>query len=140
MQFPIAMDHAIRILHYLHSHKDLATAQDISVAIEISYQNFSKISIQLRKNGLIGSVQGRHGGFFLTKPINEISLYDIFFALEGEMAIHHSLDFDKNDMPHALPFYAFRPYFECVQKLLIDKLSSQSVADFSASILQQMRA
>ena len=138
MQFPAAMDHAIRILHYLHVHKDFATAQDISVANGISYQNFSKISIKLREKDLIASMQGRNGGYFLAKPANKISFYDVFLALEGDIAIHHSLA-DKDCTQHAPSHCAFRSYFENIQKLLIDELSSQSVADF-APLLQKESA
>ena len=43
----------------------------------------AKIVQDLRRNGLIRSVRGAHGGYVLNRPPEEISLLDIWEALEG---------------------------------------------------------
>ena len=98
MKIQIATDHAIRILEYLYENKgQLHTASTISKAIGITCPSFAKIAGVLRAHGLIKTEQGRNGGYKLGKPAYEISIYDVFLAIEGDMQISHC--FDKDDEP-----------------------------------------
>jgi len=36
----------------------------------------------LKKQGIIGSVAGAHGGFFLEKPADQITLWEIYLAVK----------------------------------------------------------
>ncbi|HMM21934.1 MAG TPA: Rrf2 family transcriptional regulator [Selenomonadales bacterium] len=50
-----------------------------------------KIMHMLSKAGIVSSHRGTGGGFSLAKPAEEISLYDVIVAMEGELAIHRCL-------------------------------------------------
>lgn len=128
MQFQRSTDYAIRILHYLHHSKTLGTAPIISAAIGTSYPNFTKIATQLKKHGLLTSEQGRHGGYRLAKPADTILIYDVFLAVEGEMVISHCLE-DRKHKGGGAPHCVIQEYFQQVQDILIECLSSQSIAD-----------
>ncbi len=58
--------------------KDIASQTDIS-------QNFlEQILLELKKNGILLSVKGAHGGYRLAKPLAEIELKDIMKVLEND--------------------------------------------------------
>jgi len=89
MQFQISTDFAIRILMYLHENRyevEPHTAMNISKAVGMTYPFFIKIANQLKKANLIHAIQGRNGGYKLPegKPANQISVYDVFVAVEGD--------------------------------------------------------
>lgn len=48
------------------------------------YSNYSLIN-ELQSHGLIFSVRGRGGGVFLMKEPEDISLYDVMVAVEGDI-------------------------------------------------------
>jgi len=60
--------------------KDIAGRQDIPT----SY--LENLMVALRAAGLIATVRGMHGGYYLAKPPSEIRLSQIITALEGSVA------------------------------------------------------
>ena len=42
---------------------------------------------ELKKNGIVDSKRGASGGFFLIKDKNEISMFDIVTAIEGDLKL-----------------------------------------------------
>jgi Rrf2 family cysteine metabolism transcriptional repressor len=60
--------------------KDVASRQDIPV----SY--LENLMGALRMAGLVATVRGMHGGYYLAKPPSEINLSQVIAALEGSMA------------------------------------------------------
>jgi len=92
MRIQKSTDYAVRILIYLSENKgELHTAQTIADAVGIGHSYFFKAIKQLRDNGLVKTEQGRHGGFSLGKPAHQISVYDVYLAMEGEMYMNHCL-------------------------------------------------
>ena len=61
--------------------------KDIAKREEISEKYLSIIVIPLSGAGLIQSTRGAHGGYTLAKRPEEISLQDIFDALEGKICL-----------------------------------------------------
>jgi len=132
MKIQVSTDYAVRILQHLHqSSGELHTASSIAEAIGITYPFFIKIANQLKKRKLIDSVQGRNGGYFLGKPAEEISLYDVFLSIEGELVVSHCLSGQpctkgkhKDCKLHNV--------FRAVQGKVINELSSQTIADLAS--------
>jgi Rrf2 family protein len=69
---------------------------EISNRQEISEKYLSQLVIQLRLAGLINSVRGSKGGYYLAKSPDKISVKDIVEPLEGSMNIIDCVD-DNND-------------------------------------------
>jgi Rrf2 family protein len=67
--------------------KKPAFLKDIAKREEISEKYLSIIVIPLRGAGLIQSTRGAHGGYTLAKRPEEISVQDIFDALEGKICL-----------------------------------------------------
>lgn len=51
-------------------------------------QNYlEQLLVLLKKNGLVKSVRGSHGGYMLAKDASEIVIYDILDSLEGTLCL-----------------------------------------------------
>jgi len=61
--------------------------KDIARREDISEKYLSIIVISLRSAGLIQSTRGAHGGYVLIRPPEEISVKDIYDALEGDISL-----------------------------------------------------
>ena len=70
--------------------KDVASRQDIPT----SY--LENLMGALRAAGLIATVRGMHGGYYLAKPPSEIRLGQIIAALEGSVAPVDCVDDPKH--------------------------------------------
>lgn len=61
--------------------------KEIAQAQQMSEKYISRLVIDLRKGGMIASVRGAQGGFFLAKKPKDISLLDTLETLEGPINI-----------------------------------------------------
>lgn len=52
---------------------------------EISNRYLENIFVTLRKAGIVSSLKGEKGGFFLTKDPEKITVYDVLAAVETEI-------------------------------------------------------
>jgi iron-sulfur cluster assembly transcription factor IscR len=66
----------------LHSAQGPVTLAGISERQKISLSYLEQLFGKLRRNKLVGSVRGPGGGYRLTKPMNEVSVVDIIFAVD----------------------------------------------------------
>lgn len=69
--------------HSLEHPVSLAT---ISVRQEISQHYLEQLFVRLRRAGLVRSVRGPGGGYFLAKEPKEISVRDIFLAVDEPLS------------------------------------------------------
>ncbi len=60
----------------------------LSEDIGASRNHLAKIMQQLVKYGYLKSVRGPNGGFVLNMPADEITILDIYEAIEGKISIH----------------------------------------------------
>ncbi|NLK62887.1 MAG: Rrf2 family transcriptional regulator [Fusobacteria bacterium] len=61
--------------------------KEISENEKISVQYLEQILYKLKKNKIIYAKRGPNGGYRLSKPADEISVYDIFSTLESNIKI-----------------------------------------------------
>lgn len=62
-------------------------AKEIAERRSIPLKFLEQILIQLRNAGLVKSVRGAAGGYFLAKRADQITLRDVVEAVEGEMKL-----------------------------------------------------
>ena len=60
--------------------------KEIAMREQISAKFLEQILLALKNNGLLHSKMGVGGGYYLTKPANEITLGQIFRILDGPVA------------------------------------------------------
>ncbi len=62
----------------------LHTVRDLAHRLNASEAHLAKVLQRLSKTGFVHSQRGPNGGFVLKKKADEITLFDIFSAIEGE--------------------------------------------------------
>ena len=62
----------------------------LSERLEVSDSYLKKIIKLLDNEGLVKSVRGKNGGIALSKPLSQITFYDVFVAIEGKNRIFES--------------------------------------------------
>ena len=87
MRIPAKVDYAIRALAELAIADDgPVKAEQLAEAQEIPINFLRDIMRELRRVRIVRSHRGPEGGFVLGRPAAEISLADIFRALDGPLA------------------------------------------------------
>jgi Rrf2 family protein len=69
----------------------LVTTRDVASHFKVSQAHLSKVMQRLVKVGLIRSSRGPGGGFSLTKPPEEITLLNVYEAIEGPLELDRCL-------------------------------------------------
>ena len=132
MKITKSINYAIHILRCLHEHsyinnnRDVLTAEAITEAVGMSYPFFVKTAHQLKRQGLLSTVQGRNGGYQIAKHGDEISVYDVFIAMEGELEVTRNLDNDGAPC-------AVLDYFRGLQTILTDSMASKKISDLDTT-------
>ena len=130
MKLQISTDYAVRILQCLYSSQgQTLTATEIADSTGITYPFFIKIANQLRKKGLLSSIQGRKGGYLLGKPAGEISLYDVFLCIEGELQFSCCLKRGKPCLQGEESVCKLHDFLYGLQRKVIEEMSEWSIAD-----------
>jgi Rrf2 family cysteine metabolism transcriptional repressor len=87
MKISVKIDYACRVmaeLARLHGSGNLAQIEHLARTEAVPANFLAQILGKLRDYGLITSRRGNLGGYRLSRPPEEISLYDIMMAAEGE--------------------------------------------------------
>jgi len=123
MQLRATTDNAIRILQHMHKHQKPQSGVYIAKAVGISYVLFTRTVKRLKQEGLLVTSRGRNGGFSLGGPGAEISLYDVYACMEGDLHISDHLKDERGSQTS--------DYFQTVQGNIIESMSAKSIADLA---------
>jgi Rrf2 family transcriptional regulator, cysteine metabolism repressor len=88
MKISVKVDYACRVLAELarlHGSAELAQIEHLARVEQVPSQFLAQILSELRNGGLITSRRGIQGGYALARPPDEISLYDVFAVIDGEV-------------------------------------------------------
>lgn len=69
----------------IHGNDEAVALSTVSERQDISMNYLEQLIAKLKKAGIVNSVRGAQGGYFLAKPPEEISIGDILRALEGDL-------------------------------------------------------
>jgi len=97
--------------------------KDIAKRENISLKYLEQIMIKLTGAGIVQGIRGLKGGFVLSKPANEITLYEIIKALEGSLSPVGCIDQPK----------LCKKFNDCVTKFVWQKLKN-AISDVLNSI------
>jgi len=87
VKISVKVDYACRVmaeLARLHGSGGLAQIEQLAQTEAVPASFLAQILLKLRDHGLITSRRGNQGGYILARPPEEISLYDILIAVEGQ--------------------------------------------------------
>lgn len=96
MKISVKVDYACRVMAELarmHGSGELAQIEQLAKTEAVPASFLAQILGKLRTHGLIVSRRGNQGGFMLARTPEEISLYDILMAVEGQ-CLHLSGNFE----------------------------------------------
>jgi Rrf2 family cysteine metabolism transcriptional repressor len=88
MKISAKVDYACRVLAELarlHGSAELAQIEHLARVEHVPSNFLAQILSELRNGGLITSRRGIQGGYALARPPDQISLYDIFAVIDGEV-------------------------------------------------------
>ncbi|MCL2392422.1 MAG: Rrf2 family transcriptional regulator [Oscillospiraceae bacterium] len=88
-------DYGLRIIRALAG-GEKATAEEICKAETIPSQFAYKILKKLERAGWIMSSRGRDGGYWLVKPLDAITIYDVVSTIDEYLFINECLRDDKD--------------------------------------------
>ena len=104
---------AIHAIVLIAGSDKLVNVNKIAEATASSKNHLAKVMQRLVKSNLVSSTRGPAGGFVLKRPATEITLYDIYFAVEGSI----ELDNCPLDRPVC-------PFDKCIMGGIIHKLTN----------------
>ena len=88
MHISAKTDYAVRAAIQLASASEVpVTSEAIADAQQMPGKFLEAILGQLRQAGLVRSRRGAHGGYWLARPAEEITVADVIRAVEGPMAL-----------------------------------------------------
>lgn len=108
----------------LHGSGELAQIEQLARAEAVPATFLAQILIKLRDHGLITSRRGNHGGYTLAHAPEDISLYDILVAVEGQ-CLHLSGNFDGRSGRR------LKQVWNEIGALLVEKTKSYKLAQLS---------
>jgi len=88
MKISVKVDYACRVLAEmarLHGTGALAQMEQLAAAEAVPPNFLAQILGSLRDGGLVVSKRGIQGGYALARPPEQITLYDIMQAIDGEL-------------------------------------------------------
>lgn len=84
MLFTRECDYAIRIIRVLYQ-QEKANVQTISKKENMSIQITYKIAKKLENANIIQSFRGVYGGYAMKKPLDKLTLLDVFMAIDKDI-------------------------------------------------------
>ena len=91
MQLTLTTNYAIGIVVYMSEHRGVcAKSNEMMRALHITPQYITSVMKMLISSDLVGSKQGRFGGYYLRRQAEEISLYDLICSVEGGVRLNRS--------------------------------------------------
>ncbi len=129
MQVTKTLDYAVRSLTYI-GHEPIVkhSMKEISEHQHIPLNYLAKIMRRLVKKGIVKSMVGPDGGYTLRKSPGDISLRDIYEAIEGEIRIVDCMD--RNGICHL--------HQTCPQLQVWDRVQISMVKILEETTLEQM--
>ena len=132
MQVSKTLDYAVRSLtHIAQADVPMSTIKDIATQQHIPHDYLAKILRTLVQRGILHSSSGPDGGYSLKKNAVDISLKDVYEAIEGDM---HLIDcMDKDGLCELFDTCTQRSVWDHLQVNTLKFLSKVSLRDIADS-------
>lgn len=140
MRVSAKVDYAVRAAVELGRSSDgeRRKCDEIAAAQEVSSGFLENILHELRSAGLVHSRRGGNGGYWLARPAEEISVADIFRAVEGPLAT--VADARPEETAYPAGTVAMRQLWIALRTSIRDVLEVVTIADLAATELPEQIA
>lgn len=134
MRITQEIDYAFRIVSYLARHENEVVGAPTIAEEEAVTKRFTlRILRKLNLAGITAAKRGSAGGYYLNKPKEKITLYDIIVAVDGPIVINRCLYDDNHcnkreveDVKHC----KFHTSLGGIQSNIIKMFKSQTIDKF----------
>lgn len=132
MQLTMSGEYGVRVMLYAASLPPgkVFKMRDVSVNADVPLNFLRKIVVSLVKAGFLGSTRGRTGGLYLQIPPENISLYDIIQATDGERFLNKCLI--SEDQCERSSWCSVHTVWSSAQEELRKVLSSKSLKQLAS--------
>ena len=97
MRLTMFTDYSLRTLMFLSQNQDrLCTAREIAQSYGISLNHIVKVVHNLAQLGYIKTLKGKGGGIRLSRPPEELNLWELVKALEPDFTVVECFDQQHN--------------------------------------------
>lgn len=81
-------DYSLRLLIFAAGHSGTRVTIEAAAAyFDLSHAHLKKVVMTLSRAGFLASTKGRHGGFALARPAEEINIADVVLATEPDFGL-----------------------------------------------------
>ncbi len=129
MQLNLTTDYAIRFLICLEKPSGAVCGPIIAEKTKIPPKYLLKISAKLRKAGMIGSLAGSQGGYYLLRPLDQITLLEVISIMEPSSKWNRCLEEEGFCTRKAVMSCPIRKYYARLQEELETKWLSKTLAE-----------
>lgn len=128
-------DYAIRAVAHIAASKGVLSASWLSETEDVPSDFLRKILQKLKNSDLLFSVQGPTGGYVLSRPADQISLYDIIIAMQGPVSMNAC--FDDASICGNVGTCAVRRELESLGDVLRERLDAVLISDLMETFHEQ---
>jgi len=130
MQLNVTTDYAIRTVMHLASRPgSYVSGKAICADTNIPSNDIQHIAHKLISGGVLGSVKGQRGGYYLEKTPDQITLLDIVSIMEGPIRLERRDDETADDNAAALG-----KYYQKIQQDICESFQGVTIAQIMADI------
>lgn len=139
MSYSIALSQSLEILSYIELKTKVGedrylTIKQISEKLNIPIPSVKRLVGLLKRSSFIESKKGVNGGLILTRPATDISVFEVFEAVEGRSALFKLHDnFDTESFIHKkeadMMMSRISDILLSAEKAMINELKNESLAD-----------
>ena len=115
--------YAIRSLVYITVKGKTTSLQELSRELEIPFDYLKKVLIKLQKAGILRSIKGKAGGYYLAKPPASITIAEV-------IRIFESVGFEECNFSYCEEKCMAYKGMMLLEKRLMEVLNSITLADF----------
>ncbi len=135
-RFVVAVHVMSLLAHY--GKKGPVCSSVIAASVDTNPVVIRRLMSQLEKSSLVGSTSGRAGGFVLGRPAHEITLSEIYQAVEDEQVFrtHRSIDNPHCDAAKQI-FQALMPKLCEASRAMTTSLAKTKLSEVVPTPLQQ---
>ena len=125
---------ALHVLLHLSGHRAPITSETLSEHMDANPVVIRRTMAGLRRAGLVGSSKGHGGGWSISRDLKEISLLDIYRALDEPILVQQHRD---TEMPECLVEQtvgrALDAIYQEAEALIINRFEKIKLSDLSTA-------
>lgn len=126
------IEYAILALQHLSMKQgSLLTAKELSSELDVPFEFLSKSLQKLMKSGIVESVQGTKGGYQLSKPAEDISIEEVFAALDEKQAIVECASHGDEENCHRIASCSLKTPMSLLQSQINQIFKNTTIAQLS---------